>query len=237
MGIHFHRRGEVRYANALLALAGCLLWPSPLFFAAGVALVGVLVAVACPLEARPLSLVGVALALGTAALAALDQLASRPAYSYVPFVTRSSASALSVTVGLALAGLALEGSESKPARVAGRAVRLGVLIGFAILWGRMQVAGAWSPDVAAFLLIAYYAACGVGSILAGRRFGVARLRLAGLGLAIYAAVKAILSASEISELTLRVGAYGAVGVFLLIAGYMYRESGGALMGRRPLRGG
>jgi hypothetical protein len=89
----------------------------------------------------------------------------------------------------------------------------------------MEVAEGWSPDIAAFLLIAYYAACGVGSILAGRRFGVGRLRFAGLGLAIYAAVKAIMQASEIGELMLRVGAYGAVGVFLLAAGYIYREAG------------
>lgn len=90
----------------------------------------------------------------------------------------------------------------------------------------MELAGGWTPDVAAFLLIAYYAACGLGSILAGRRFGVGRLRLAGLALAIYAAVKAIVEASDIGEVLLRVGAYGAVGVFLLAAGYVYREARG-----------
>jgi uncharacterized membrane protein len=95
----------------------------------------------------------------------------------------------------------------------------------------MEVAGAWSPDIAGFLLIAYYAACGLGSIIAGRRFGVGRLRLAGLGLAIYAAVKAIMEASDIGELLLRVGAYGAVGVFLLAAGYMYRATSTATAAR------
>jgi hypothetical protein len=184
-----------------------------------------LAAASCRGETRPLPLIGVAAPLGIAALAAMDQLASRQAYAYAPFATRSSASALSVTIGLALAGLALRGSDGMPARVADRAVWLAAVIGFAILWGRMEVAGGWSPDIAAFLLIAYYAACGVGSILAGRRFGVGRLRLAGLGLAIYAAVKAIVEASEIGELMLRVGAYGAVGVFLLVAGYIYREAG------------
>jgi hypothetical protein len=221
------RGGAHLTAGALLATAaaGWALWPSPLPFVVGLAAPGVVVAVACRGEARPLPLVGVATPLGIAALAAMDQLTSRQAYAYAPFATRSSASALSVTIGLALAGLALERSEAPPARVADRAVRLGALIGFAILWGRMEVAWGWSPDVAAFLLTAYYAACGVGSILAGRRFGVGRLRLLGLGLAIYAAVKAIVEASEIGELMLRVGAYGAVGVFLLVAGYIYRAAG------------
>ena len=83
---------------------------------------------------------------------------------------------------------------------------------------------------AVFLLIAYYAACGLASILAGQRYAVGRLRLAGLALAIYAAVKAIAEASEIGGLLLRVGAYGAVGVFLLAAGYLYRE--GRVLGER-----
>lgn len=222
-------RGGAHLAAGLLlgsAAIGWLLWPHPFLLASALASWGVLAAVACREETRILPLVGVAVALAAAAMSAMDQLASRQAFAYVPFMTRSSASALSVTVGLAFAGIALSGSEGAPARVADRAVRLGAVIGFAILWGRMEVAGGWTPDVAAFLLIAYYAACGLGSILAGRRFGVGRLRLAGLALAIYAAVKAIVEASDIGALLLRVGAYGAVGVFLLAAGYVYREARG-----------
>jgi uncharacterized membrane protein len=102
-------------------------------------------------------------------------------------------------------------------------VRLGTVIGFAIVWGRMEFAEAFSRDLATFLLIAYYAACGVVSIVIGRRVGIQRLRVAGLVLAIYAALKAVLHASDISGVLLRVAAYGAVGVFLLGAGYGYRE--------------
>jgi uncharacterized membrane protein len=87
----------------------------------------------------------------------------------------------------------------------------------------MEMAQAFTPDLSAFLLIAYYAACGLGSIIAGRMMGVQPLRLAGLTLAIYAAVKAVVEASSIGGVPLRVGAYGAVGVFLLGAGYLYRE--------------
>jgi hypothetical protein len=182
-------------------------------------------AIACARETRALPLLAVAIPLGLAALSAMDQLATRRPFAYVPFATRSSASALAVALGLALAGAALARRQGEPSRLADRGVRLGSLIGFVILWGRMEVAGGWTPDLAAFLLIAYYAACGVASILAGRRYGVGRLRLAGLGLAIYAAVKAIVEASDIGALLLRVGAYGAVGVFLLAAGYIYREAG------------
>jgi uncharacterized membrane protein len=87
----------------------------------------------------------------------------------------------------------------------------------------MEVAQAYSRDISAFLLTSYYAACGVGSIVVGRRVQVAKLRVAGLCLAIYAALKAVVQVTDIESLALRVGAYAAVGVFLLGAGYLYRE--------------
>ena len=90
----------------------------------------------------------------------------------------------------------------------------------------MEVAQAYTPDVAGFLLTTYYAGCGVASIVAGRRLGIGRLRVAGLGLALYAAFKAVVEVTDIGSVGLRVGSYGAVGMFLLGAGYLYRESGG-----------
>ncbi len=227
------RRGEGWRAGAHLLAAALLstaavttsLWPSPLPLVASLAGLGVVVAWLSRNEVRPLPLFGVALPLTAAALSAIDQLASRQAYAYVPFATRSSASAFCAALGIAGAGLALRQGVGAHGRVADAAVRLGVLVGFGILWGRMEVATAWSPDVAAFLLIAYYAACGLASIVAGQRYAVSRLRLAGLALAVYAAVKAIAEASDIGGLLLRVGAYGAVGIFLLAAGYLYREAG------------
>ncbi|MFI5256384.1 MAG: hypothetical protein ACHQRK_03915 [Gemmatimonadales bacterium] len=220
------RRGGVQLlaGGVLGSLAvALLLWKNPFALAAGLAAWGVVVTALVAEESTVLPLLGAVVALGGAALSALDQLASRPDYSYTPFATRSSASALCATIGLALAGLVLGRAKGVPATWADRAVRLGALIGFAILWGRMEVAGAYSRDLATFLLIAYYAACGVGSIVVGRTLAIQRLRVAGLTLAIYAAVKAVMHASEIGGLLLRVGAYGAVGVFLLGAGYLYRE--------------
>jgi uncharacterized membrane protein len=126
--------------------------------------------------------------------------------------------------------------EGEGTRWAERPVRLAVVIGYAILWGRMELGTAFTRDVSTFLLVAYYAACGVASIVVGRRLDIQQLRLAGLALAIYAAVKAVMEASEMSDLGLRVGAYGAVGVFLLGAGYLYRarKTGAAGVGSREL---
>jgi hypothetical protein len=155
----------------------------------------------------------------------MDQLASRADFSYVPFLTRSSASALAALAGISAAGWLLSQGQGGAGAVADRSVRLGAAIGFAVLWGRMEMAGAFNPDLAAFLLVSYYAACGVASIVAGGSLDIRRLRVAGLVLTIYAAVKAVVEATNIEGILLRVGAYGAVGLFMLGAGYLYRERG------------
>ena len=221
---------DERAGAHLLAAAylGCFavtpwLWDTPLAFVAGLAGWGVVIAGLCAAEGSALPLVGVVLAVGGAALSAIDQLASRSAYDYTPFLTRSSGSAACAALGIAVAGALIGRGAGNAGRVAGRPVRLGVLIGFLILWGRMEMAQAFSHDLASFLLTSYYAACGVGSIVAGRRLGIGRLRVAGLVLALYAAFKALVEVTEIESLLLRVGAYGAVGVFLLGAGWLYRE--------------
>jgi len=227
------RSDDERSGAHLLAAAilGCFavtawFWDTPLPFVAGLALWGVVVAGLSRGVPSPLPLIGVALATGAAALSSIDQLASRAAYSYTPFVTRSSASALSAALGIGIAGELLVRGTGGAAKIADRPVRLGVLIGFLIVWGRMEMARAFNPDLASFLLTSYYAACGVGSIAAGRRLGIGRLRVAGLVLAVYAAFKAVVEVTDIGSILLRAGAYAAVGVFLLGAGYLYREERG-----------
>lgn len=201
------------------------LWELPLAFVAGLAAWGVVATVLSRAEASALPLAGIGLALGAAALSSIDQLASRSAYSYVPFVTRSSASALCAALGIGVAGEVINRGAGGTSVAVSRSARLGVLFGFLIVWGRMELAQAFSHDLAAFLLTSYYAACGVGSIVAGRQLGIGRLRVAGLGLALYAAFKALAEVTEIGSLLLRVGAYAAVGMFLLGAGYLYRDEG------------
>ena len=214
------------------AMLGCLaitarLWAEPLAFVAALSLWGAVVAALGRDELSVLPLAGVVMGVGGAALSAFDQLASRSAYSFTPFLTRSSASALCAAAGLAVAGQVIGGGRGGAAAVAGRPSRLGILVGFLIVWGRMEVAQAYNADVAGFLLTSYYAGCGVASIIVGRRFGIGRLRVAGLGLALYATFKAVVEVTDINSVVLRVGAYAAVGVFLLGAGYLYREQGGA----------
>ncbi len=224
---------EWRGATHLLAasLMGMLavtawLWPEPLAFVAGFAGLAVVFAWLGRSERHPHAVAGVALAVTIAALSAIDQLASRGAYSYVPFMTRSSASALCAALGIALAGELIGKADGGASSLCDRPVRFGVLIGFVILWGRMELAQAFNADLAAFLLVSYYAACGVASIIAGRRLGIGRLRVAGLALAIYAGLKGVVQVTDIGSVLLRVGAYAAVGVFLLGAGYLYREQRG-----------
>jgi uncharacterized membrane protein len=226
-GDHTRSGAHLLTGSVLGSLAiGTLLWEQPLALVSGLAVWGIVMAFVCKDETAPLPLAGVALAVGGAALSAFDQLMSRGAFTYTPFATRSSASALAASLGIGLAGGALSRGTGAARKIADRPVRLGMLVGFLIVWGRMEVADAFNADLASFLLTSYYAACGVASIVAGRRLGIGRLRAAGLGLALFAAFKAVVEVTDISSVLLRVGAYAAVGVFLLGAGFLYRESGG-----------
>jgi len=91
------------------------------------------------------------------------------------------------------------------------------------LWGNTELSRAYSADVATFLLILYYAAVGVAAIFVGRARGIRVLRQVGLGLAIFAALKAIADASSLA-IGLRVGSYLLAGLFLLAVAYWYRET-------------
>ena len=94
--------------------------------------------------------------------------------------------------------------------------------GVTFFWGNSELSHAYSADVATFLLILYYAAVGVASIFVGRAREIRALRHVGLGLAIFAALKAIAEASSLA-IGLRVGSYLLAGVFLLAVAYWYRE--------------
>jgi hypothetical protein len=200
------------------------LWSHPLPLVAALVGWGCMLAHLAREEGSPLPTLAVAIGLYGGAAAALDQLASLRPYAYTPFATRPSASALVETVGLGVASAILARGRGSARAILTREVRLGSLIGFVILWGRMELVHAFSLDAGTFLLTLYYAAVGVGSIIAGRRLVLPALRVGGLALAIYAAAKAVVEASAIGSLTLRVGCYAAVGVFLFGAGYLYRNA-------------
>ena len=221
-------RGGVHLLLATLLVAigtAYWFWPNPLAFVAalgGLALVGTFLARD---EESALPAIGPVLVLIAVAMSSIDQLASLRPYVYTPFATRASASALAAVLSVAGAAVILVGGRGAPARVFSRANWVGATVALAFMWGRMEMVHAFSRDASTFLLTLYYAATGVAGIVVGRRTDSKAFRVAGLMVAIYAAAKAVIEATNISGLLLRVGCYAAVGVFLLGAAYLYRNAG------------
>jgi hypothetical protein len=201
------------------------LWPNPLALVGGLGGVALAASFLARDEESPVSVIGPVVVLCGAALSAIDQLASLQAYAYTPFGTRASASALVALLSVAGSAALLLGRPGAPGRVFSRAKWVGATVGLAFIWGRMEMVHAFSRDAGTFLLTLYYAATGVAGIVAGRRMDSKEFRVAGLVVAIYAAAKAVIEATNISSLLLRVGCYAAVGVFLLGAAYLYRNAG------------
>lgn len=155
--------------------------------------------------------------LATATLWSYALLLDRAAYSYTPFATAPSAGALAVTL-----------SSWVFARCAARLRRvdlellslLPALTAFA--WIREELAQAYSPDVSVFLLIVFYALAGIAAIFHGRLRSRTSARAAGLTLACYAALKALIHAWGLSAIGLRVGACILAGAFVALVAYWYR---------------
>ena len=165
---------------------------------------------------------------------AYDLLHARPAYGYTPFLTLPSLAALAlVAAWCAFTWQASRGGAAGVAGVAGapgdqaaeRALVASLAPVAALAWGREELAFAYSPELSTFLLVLYYAAAGVLAIFVGRGRHLPIARRAGLALAIYAALKAVVQANELSSIGLRVGSYLAVGGFLLGVAYWYRAAG------------
>jgi uncharacterized membrane protein len=172
-------------------------------------------------------LLGVPIGLGLTILTmwTFNQLGDRPLYGYTPFLTAPSLAALAMSV----AWLIVSWNASRVELVDGgygtletrTAVRLaGSVVAF--MWANAELARAYSADVSTFLLILYYAVVGVAAIFVGRARSIRVLRHVGLGLAIFAALKAIAEASSL-DIGLRVGSYFLAGLFLLAVAYWYRE--------------
>ena len=152
----------------------------------------------------------------------------RPPYSYTPFFTRASVAGLGVVLAWGVFGWNAARTElDRPLapRERGIVASLGIIAAF--LWGHFELASAFSPDISTFLLIFYYAACGVAAIFVGRRDSLSDLRRVGLALAIFAALKAVAEGYELEQVGLRVGSFLLVGGFLLAVAYWYRAAGEA----------
>jgi uncharacterized membrane protein len=138
-------------------------------------------------------------------------------YIYPPFFTGASAAALAVVLGwwaFARGARSLPPITPFPLRM--------VPLFIAFLWVRKELMGAFAADISIFLLIAFYALVGLGVILYGRLESLSRARAAGLALACYATLKALVHAWGISAIGLRVGSLLLAGVFIALVAYWYR---------------
>ena len=172
-------------------------------------------------------MLAVPIAVGLAILTmwTFQQLTDRPSYQYTPFLTAPSLAALAMSA----AWLVVSWNASRVQLVDGRpgtletrtVVRLaGAVVTF--MWGNTELSHAYSSDIATFLLILYYAVIGVAAIFIGRHRAIRVLRHAGLGLAIFAALKAMAEASSL-DIGWRVASYFLAGLFLLAVAYWYRD--------------
>lgn len=175
---------------------------------------------------HPLLFLTPAFGLLAAAAWVYQQLEAREAYAYIPFTTAVSATALVVVAGWWLCGWLLRDALDSPAVGATERALLGALGPVAaFVWVEAELGGAFSPDYANFLVIAYYAVVGVGLIALGRRTDRMALRRIGLALAVIAALKAIVQSTDLEAVGLRVGSYLLVGGFLMAVAYWYRGAG------------
>ncbi len=144
----------------------------------------------------------------------------RTAYAYTPFLTSPSFAALAAT-------LAIWVFSRSAARLT--SVNLEILTPLpalaAFVWLRAELAHAFSYDISIFLLIVFYALSGIAAIFHGRRRFHAASRGAGLALACYAALKALIHAWSLSAVALRVGACLLAGAFVALVAYWYRGEG------------
>ncbi len=196
----------------------------PLAFAIAMAAFGV----GCALVTRRLKQPGVGLA-GTlwiiaATFVAFEMLNDRVDYAYRPFLTTASLAA--VAVSAAWVQLSWHTARNlRPGSPFGQdlprtVVRLAGWV-IAFFWVREELAGAISPDVSRFLLVAWYAVSGVGAIFIGRARGLPMLRQVGLALALFAALTAI-TQSSLLAIGWRVASYLLTGAFLLGVAWSYR---------------
>lgn len=192
-----------------------------------VALAGHAVALSLLLRRERTRLLAVPIAIGLAVVTTwtFNQLLERPIYQYTPFLTAPSLAAAAMSIAWLVASWHASRVDLLDARAGTLETRTGVRLAGAIvtfMWGNTELSHAYSSDVSTFLLILYYAVVGVAAIFIGRHRGIRVLRHVGLGLAIFAALKAMAEASSL-VIGWRVASYFLAGLFLLAVAYWYRD--------------
>jgi hypothetical protein len=174
-----------------------------------------------------------------AALMNVDTLSSRPSYTFDPFTTLPSATALAVTATLAIIARAWHvvfvasrrsrgdvprGTHARRVRSLLRAIVAAPWL-WAFIWVFIELSMAYSPSTSTLLLVTYFAATAVASVAVGRWRRSAKVRQIGLALAIAAAGTAVYGASTYFNSGVRIVAYLVTSAFLLGIAYWYRQPG------------
>lgn len=220
------RRGSLITLGGLAGLLALMLLldSSPAAIPPVLAAYAVLLATVSKSEKQLVVFVATAASLALAFGVAAVHLTEHAGYTPSPFLSMAALGAASA-VGAAYlsAQFGLPDTVFFNDEVVGRE-RAGALaaavLGF--VWGYLELRRAFSADISTFLLIAYLATWGVVTIYVGRARNEGRLRQLGLGLSVLAALYAIVAASDVQQIGLRVGSYLLVGAFLLGVAWWYR---------------
>jgi hypothetical protein len=165
---------------------------------------------------RPrIPLAAAAIVLSVAFIWSLSWFSGLDPYTSLPFSTRRS---VAVGATVAAAFLIVRWNRQSLPEIAIAAPWIA-----AFLWGDVELGRAFSPDVSAFLLVAYFAASGVAVLSVGTKRGRPRLRQIGLGLAVIAGLKALFEAGAAGSILAKLGIYLVAGAYLMIVAYMYRR--------------
>jgi len=167
---------------------------------------------------------GSRLAMAVAGAGSVADLAARAPFVYQPFGTGPSLEAAVAVAGWGLVLAIGEAATTAAAeRVRWRAIAWIGLAATAFVWGREELAGAWSATSATTSLVAYYGLAGALAIWVGGRVRQRAVRLVGLGLTLLAAGKTFVEAFQVPSVAVRVGLFFLVSAFLIGVAYWYRR--------------
>lgn len=171
----------------------------------------------------------------TATVYSFGALAAQAPFRFTPFTTEASFTALAITAFLALVALVhrwITGSMTtddaleNDLTIAVSASRAAPWV-WAFLWVYLELSKAYSRSTSTLLLVIYFASTAVAAVAVGHIRGSARIRQIGLGLALLAALTAVIGATSYFDIGARVLAYLVTSAFLLGIAYWYRRPGTA----------
>ena len=169
----------------------------------------------------------------TAIVYSFGALVAQTPFRYTPFSTEASVTALVITAFLALVALLHRWiADTMPSdnaletdlTIAVNTSRAAPWV-WAFLWFYLELSKAYSRSTSTLLLVIYFASTAVAAVAVGHIRASARIRQIGLGLALLAALTAVVGATSYFDIGARVLAYLVTSAFLLGIAYWYRRPG------------